>query len=179
MMAALRRALPHDAEAIASIHIRGWQSAYRGQLPDSYLDRLGSELDRRAEFWRTHLAHPPSDRHQVWVAELDAVARGFAALGPARDSDANAGELYAIYVDPDFWGQGLGRLLLTRAAASLTAMKFSTAMLWVLESNARTRQFYEHAGWATDGGRKLETTADGVELREVSYRISLITNEAS
>ena len=35
----------------------------------------------------------------------------FAAIGPAREANPNVtGELYAIYVDPDCWGQGLGGL---------------------------------------------------------------------
>lgn len=29
-----------DAPAIAKVHVEAWQSAYRGQIPDFYLDSL-------------------------------------------------------------------------------------------------------------------------------------------
>ena len=171
MSALIRRAVEADADAIAALHIRSWQSAYRGQLPDHFLDSLDHELGRRADFWRTHISMTPAAKHEIWAADLEACVNGFVALGPARDTDAEAtGELYAIYVNPDRWDQGLGSALLTHAAGRLTALGYSDAVLWVLESNIRARRFYERAGWTTDGRIKIDTLPDNVELREVRYR---------
>jgi len=171
MNALVRRAAPEDAESIATVHIESWQTAYRGQLPDPYLDQLDLELVRRTEFWRMHIATPRPNT-EIWVACGSAHAEGFAALGPARDADPNStGEVYAIYVQPRQWNQGLGRALFTHATNRLASLGFSTAILWVLESNARARRFYEIAGWSLDGATKLETLPGGIELREVSYRI--------
>jgi len=47
------------------------------------------------------------------------------------------------------------------------------AILWVLESNRRARRFYEIAGWIPDGDAKTENRPDGIQLREVRYRIDL------
>jgi len=161
-----------DAEAIAALHIKTWQSAYRGQLPGRFLDGLNRELDSRANFWRTHISTQPSARHEIWTAEVDGHLKGFAALGPARrDDEAGSGELYALYVDPLHWRQGVGGLLLTQAVQRL-AREYPNAVLWVLESNLRARRFYERAGWAGDGGTKIESLPDGTELREVRYRLS-------
>ena len=38
--AEIRRARPEDAEAVARVHVAGWRHAYRGLLPDDYLDGL-------------------------------------------------------------------------------------------------------------------------------------------
>ncbi len=171
MEALVRRAVPEDAEAIAALHIRSWQFAYRGQLPDQYLDKLGEQRGQRSEFWRAHISTPPTSKNEVWVVGTDRQVDAFAAIGPAREANPNVtGELYAIYVDPDRWGQGIGRTLCTHATGRLKSLEYSTAILWVLASNARARRFYEIAGWSLDSGTKLDSMP-GVELREVSYRI--------
>lgn len=171
MKALIRRAVPQDAEAIAAVHIQTWQVAYRGQLPDHYLNHLSLELERRAETWRTEISTPRSPKHEVWVANAEARLHGFVALGPARDLDPNVtGEVYAIYVHPNRWGQGVGRALFTHAASRLASFGYRAAILWVLESNIGAHRFYETAGWAVDGRTKVETGPDGIELREVSYR---------
>ena len=54
----------------------------------------------------------------------------------------------------------------------LTETGFSAATLWVLETNARARRFYESAGWAADGATKTDRRGD-IELREVRYRRAL------
>jgi len=49
---------------------------------------------------------------------------------------------------------------------------FTAVVLWVLETNARARRFYEVAGFAPDGGEQVETFG-AVPLREVRYRRAL------
>jgi len=181
MDAVIRPAASDDAEAIATVHIRTWQAAYRGQLPDQFLDQLSGQLRQRADFWRAHISNPPTPQHEVWVGALDKKhVEGFIAIGPARDADPKiTGEVYAIYVEPENWGQGLGRMLMTQGARRLASLGFSAALLWVLESNGRARRFYEIAGWSTDGRTKIETRPDGIELREVSYKITLSQADGS
>ena len=171
MNARVRRAVETDAEAIATLKTRSWQSAYRGQLPDPFLDDLGLEREDRIDFWRTRISMQSSARHEIWTAEVDGLLNGFAALGPARrDDERGFGELYALYVDPDHWSQGVGALLLTHAVQRLSR-EYPTAVLWVLESNVRARRFYERAGWSVVGGTKVESLRDGTELREVRYHL--------
>jgi len=45
----LRPAEPRDALEVARVHIRTWQVAYRGLVPDEYLDSLNIE-DRAARY---------------------------------------------------------------------------------------------------------------------------------
>lgn len=39
----IRRATPEDALAIAHVHVRSWQAAYRGLIDDEFLDALRPE----------------------------------------------------------------------------------------------------------------------------------------
>ena len=95
---AIRDAQLGDAERIGAIQVRAWQAAYRGVMPDAYLDEL--DVDDRAAFWRRQvLALLPGQRLEVIVD--DGVVVGFAAAGPEHDGRAaGIGELYAINLDP-------------------------------------------------------------------------------
>lgn len=95
-----------DADRIGAIQLCAWQVAYRGVMPDAYLDEL--DADDRAVYWRSHVtALLPGQRLKVIVD--DRVVVGFAAAGPEHDGRvAGVGELYAINLDPRVWGRGLG-----------------------------------------------------------------------
>lgn len=167
----VRAATRADAEAIAAVHVAGWQWGYRGQLPDDFLAELSVERYRVS--WSNMLDQDALDQW-TWVAEQAETIVGFCGTGPSRDADADpgTGEVYAIYLDQSVAGQGIGRALCAHAVAQLRQHGFWAATLWVLETNARARRFYEAAGWCSDGTIKTETRAE-IELREVRYRINL------
>jgi GNAT superfamily N-acetyltransferase len=96
---------------------------------------------------------------------------GFASHGPCRD-EPDSGELFTIYVRPEAWSAGIGRALMNETLTRLRSHGFEQAVLWVLEDNPRTRQFYELGGWHVDGGVKQEEWL-GALVREVRYRIDL------
>jgi GNAT superfamily N-acetyltransferase len=186
MNARVRRAVPSDAEALAALHIRSWQAAYRGLLPDTFLDQLSEKLEERSQFWRSAITTPQIAGNEIWVSEIwvgeiwvgelnsesQGGPQGFASIGPARDADVpGAGEVYAIYLDPRSWGRGLGHALFTYVSDRLVDLGYSTAVVWVLDSNARARRFYEIAGWMADGTTKVETRP-GFELHDVRYKKS-------
>ena len=163
----IRRATVADAAAIAGIQVRGSEWAYRGLLPESPLSS-DERIVQRTAAWRTQLA-ADSARHS-FLAERDGVAIGFVTCGPTDDpSLAATGELFALYVEPAVVGSGVGRALHEHATDSLIARGFVHAVLWVLESNARGRRFYDRAGWNADGARK-DYVRDGHERHELRYR---------
>lgn len=159
-----------DAARLAWVHIRAWQQAYAGQLPDAYLDGLMAGLEQRVARWREWLVST-----RPWVAEAgaDGVV-GFAFWGGSLDEGEppTTAQLWAIYLLAEYWGRGVGRLLMEAAVASMREAGYEQATLWVLDSNVRARGFYEVAGWIADGAAKVEHH-DGVELREVRYRVRL------
>jgi ribosomal protein S18 acetylase RimI-like enzyme len=167
----IREAEPKDARAIAEIHVRSWRAAYRGQLTDDYLD--GLNVEDRLEMHRLALESPPAE-YRMWVAEDEGRAVGFAVTGKSEDADADerTAEVYAIYLEPDLVGTGLGRTLFSHAVDDLRGRGYRSATLWVLETNEMARRFYELAGWAHDG----TTTSERVdcEMRPtVRYRVEL------
>jgi len=172
----VRPAALDDAEAIATVHVRSWQSAYRGLMPDDLLD--GLSVERRAASWRS-LMEADTGWNALLVLEDGVGIQGFVHLCAARFAGARAqtGEVTAIYLEPASWGRGAGRALMDAAVQCLTARGFTDAILWVLVGNERARRFYEAAGWTCDGAEKSErvgaaggTTATIVETR---YRRAL------
>jgi ribosomal protein S18 acetylase RimI-like enzyme len=163
----LRPARPDDADAVARVHVRTWQAAYRGLLPDGYLDSLRAE--ERARRYNFGSLDPRLPATIVAVDSASAIV-GFATTAPARDAECvGSGELAALHVDPDAWGRGIGQALVVAARAQLVERGFEDAILWVLVGNARAQRFYRADGWLPDGARRTEEVwgANVDELRFV------------
>jgi RimJ/RimL family protein N-acetyltransferase len=152
----IRKAVLSDAPAIAAVHVRSWQTTYRGHMPDSYLDTLS--VESRTAQWRRDI---PSG--YVWVALADEEVVGFACVGPTREPDATS-QLYAIYLLSAAQGTGLATPLVHAALEG-----FTDTVLWVLEDNHRARRFYERLGFAPDGATRQESFDDTV-INELRYR---------
>lgn len=160
----IRAAVPADAHGIAVVHVRGWQKAYRGLMPQDHLDALS--VAQRAEGWERILAD--TDRPStILVAERDGAIAGWASFGGARDDDPpGTGELWGIYAHPDAWSTGVGHALLTAVEQGLRDAGHAGAYLWVLAGNERATRFYERHGWRGDGGTKVDDGRPGLVLRE-------------
>jgi GNAT superfamily N-acetyltransferase len=149
----VRDAVPDDAAAIADVHVRSWQSAYRGLLPENFLDQLRAE-DRAAGY---ELGSLEPRAPKSLIAMLGERVAGFTTIGPSRDADAaSAGELRALYVDPEYWRGGVGRALLLEARRRLREAGYREALLWVLDGNAIAERFYRADGWKPDGATREE-----------------------
>ena len=168
----IRRAVAADARVIAEIGVAGWQAAYRGILPDEFLD--GLSVDARETAWRMMLESDEGGEAPAWLAERDGRAIGFVASGPPRDDDVPppAAEVYAIYVMPDSWRGGAGKALIGSAADHWKARGAATMVLWVLEANSSGRAFYEALGWVPDGHRQ-QIDFGVFASTEVRYRSKL------
>jgi ribosomal protein S18 acetylase RimI-like enzyme len=165
----VRPAVEGDLSAIAEIRVRSWQAAYRGIVPQGYLDLMRPEMD--ADRRRAGLAGP-DDRRRDAIGAVAGQPAGWVAYGPYRDDDApsrKSGEVYAIYVHPAHWRRGVGHALMRHAIAELRAAGLAPVLLWVLEDNDPARRFYEREGFRPDGQRHIFEVA-GVRLPEVRYR---------
>jgi GNAT superfamily N-acetyltransferase len=170
----LRPAEPDDAMAVARVHVRSWQAAYRKLIPDDYLDQLRPE-DRAQKY-----NFGSMDPLQPWtiVASEAGVIQGFATTSPAREPEMpDHGEVCALYVDPGQWGRGIGIALIAAARARLSNMGFRKAILWVLAGNVRAERFYCRDGWAPDGVCRSDTVW-GVKVEEIRYQRALRLDHA-
>lgn len=165
----LRRARPRDAHAIAAVHVGSWQVAYRGLVPERFLDAL--DVDERASSYRFSARGP--DEPVVWIAAHGADVVGLVAVGRCRDEDGiGAGEVWALYVAPSNWRSGIGSRLLAKGEELLVHRGFADATIWVIERNTRARRFYEIAGWRCDG-RVQTIEVGGRDITEVRYHKTL------
>jgi len=167
----IRPAVAGDGAAIAAVKWRMYRLAYRGVLPDAFLDRLG--FHPGPAWWIDLATHPASSAHRALVAGRRGEVHGACAVGPNRDGGlgTGVGEVRQLYVDPTAAGRGLGRRLLGTGLDALTAAGFDDVRLWVIAANRGARRFYERQGWEADGATKrwvLEP--DGIVFDEVRYR---------
>ena len=160
----VRPATHEDAAAIAHVHVRSWQVAYRGLLPDATLDRLS--VEQRRTTWLQMLEN--IDDAFALVAEGDAGLVGFCSMAtPSRDDDAGETtcEVAAIYVAPSVWRVGIGDALLDEALRKVRQDGWREATLWVFAANAGARAFYDGFGFAPDGAEMHDQSSGQTEIR--------------
>ena len=167
----IRTANIGDAKGIASVHVRTWQCAYKGQITDSYLDSLS--IEKKTKSWKKSFENPKKGVFP-YVAVIDENVIGWCTTGVSRDKDLadEVGELYGIYVDPDYIGKGAGSLLMNKSLNKLKKEGYKKATLWVLDTNTKTIEWYEHKGWKIEGKKKKDQI-DAFVLNEVRYIIDL------
>ena len=162
----IRSATPDDAGMIATIHVEAWRVAYRGIVPDEFLDSLS--IEGRESTWRQILS---SSHERVWVAQESETIVEWISAAASRDADAGAstGEIWAVYVALGRWSKGVGRALCETAERHLRLGGFIEVTLWVLKDNERAVKFYQSNGFVLDVGQEgLER--GGKPLTEVRFR---------
>ena len=164
-MAHVRYGSAEDAEAISRVRRDAWRTAYVGIITDEIIERATSVP--------TLAASKPLFVSRPWrrtlVAEHTPVTEiiGYASFGPERDVDGAplpertgrdgrrrprcARELLSLSVTPARWSTGAGRDLMLRVLEETWAGGYPRIILWVLQENARARQFYERSGFRPDG----------------------------
>lgn len=150
----------NDWADIGTIYQKSWQWAYRGLLPQPYLDALSPER------WEDRAGHP--NLRTLVCAEAGHLV-GVSAFCPSRFPVYDGwGEIVSLYLLPEAAGRGLGRALLAAASAGLREMGYANQFLWVLEGNTRAKHFYERAGFLSSGD-VLPDTIGGRAVRELRY----------
>jgi len=162
----IRLARPADAGEIAHVFVDSWRDTYANILPETGLLKM-SKAEQTMSWART--IKTSNLRNPVLVAaDSKQNVYGFASAGPSRDrSLPYEGEVYTLYVAPDFQGMGIGRQLLLGLFSRLLRAGHNSAALWVLQNNP-SRYFYERVGGTlslrksmTVGGQSVEAVAYG------------------
>jgi ribosomal protein S18 acetylase RimI-like enzyme len=162
----LRPARPADAVAIAKVHVETWRAAYAGIVPDAYLVSMTEA--KQALQWNKTIRHAVAPEAVLAAESADIPGGrivGFGSCGRAR-GQPGSGEVFTLYVAPDWQGRGIGRLLLEGLFTRLQGGGLSRAVIWVLDANP-ARFFYE-----AQGGRRVAERKErfaGVELAEAGY----------
>ncbi len=153
-----------DRLALSRIYEESWRWAYRGIVPQEYLNAIPSGN------WAGFFDMPGV---RTLIALENGKYAGTASFAASRFPEyAGSGEVISLYLLPKYAGRGYGRALLGSALDGLAAMGYAEAFLWVLEDNMRARHFYENAGF-TLAADVLDDEIGGKPLREVRYVVKL------
>src|ERR1700722_17216356 len=163
----VRAARPDDAAGVARVYIESWHDTYPSILPTQLL----CAMTPRGQTARWQAAIQARGREQVLVAEKSGAGIiAMASFGPSRDSDLGFdGEVYTLYVDPSYFGLGLGRALLRSSFSALGARGYSSCVIWAHAKNP-ARFFYEKMGGRLIAERTARMMGDAVPETAFGWR---------
>lgn len=149
-----------DRMAISKVYEESWKYAYKGIIPQDYLDAIPEGR------WASGIDHP---NRKTLVCVDDGRIVGTSSFCKSRfEQFPDWGEVISLYLLPDYMGKGYGALLLEAAVTALERLGYEDVFLWVLEENSRARRFYEQHGFSLSTDF-LDDTIGGKNLREVRY----------
>lgn len=163
----IRKATVDDVYDISRIYALSWKSAYRGIVPNTYLD------DLREDFW-VEFFNGSINEESINVKMIfhNEVPVGAVAYGMSRDESLkDFGEIFSIYLLPEYFGKGFGNKLLESALDDLKSLGFNNVYLWVLENNINAQSFYMRNGfYKTNNKSYIEI--QGERLIDIRYEYS-------
>lgn len=137
----IRRATAKDATAIAQVHDEAWRLAYRGVIPGAQLEQM---VERRGPSWWLKAVRRQAN---ILVLEVGGRVAGYATVGPTRMRALPfAGEIYELYVKPEYQGLGFGGFLFSAARQELARFGLKSFAVRVLADNSAGRAFYMRRG---------------------------------
>ncbi|MEE2998651.1 MAG: GNAT family N-acetyltransferase [Pseudomonadota bacterium] len=163
----IRPAVQNDAEAIANVYVDTWRSTYAGILPDKVLVEMSTE--RQMVMWARAIKHVggPAEEKILVIEDEKAGIIGVSSCGFNRDRKSSfEGEIYTLYVHPDYQNKGYGQRMLAGLFRILIDQGYTGAIIWVLSLNP-SRFFYEVMEGKRIGER--EEKLWGTVVREIAY----------
>ncbi|MEN1970456.1 GNAT family N-acetyltransferase [Lentibacillus sp. N15] len=164
-MYSIRKAVYTDAEVIATIHVKSWKNIYTDLVDEK--DLSNTTFENRKILWQTVLR---MQKKQQWTFVLMDKAKqviGFISGGPERTRRFQYdGEIYTIYLLPEYQRKGLGSMLLKALVEEIKQYGYQSLLVWVLTQNPSSR-FYEK--YAAKPVGKEETTIGEGTYQETAY----------
>ncbi len=141
LLHSIRSARASDAVAIAGVHDAAWREAYYGIIPGKALESM---INRRGAAWWLSAIRSGS---RILVLEFDGKVAGYVSFGRNRVAAIPyAGEIFELYLAPEYQGLGFGRRLFAAAREDLAAKGYLSTIVWALADNERALRFYERLG---------------------------------
>jgi ribosomal protein S18 acetylase RimI-like enzyme len=137
----IRQAKPSDAAAVAATHDDAWRAAYQGIIPGVELEKL---VSRRGPDWWESAIRKGS---RIAVLGFGDTLAGYANYGRNRARSLTYdGEIYELYLRPEFQGLGFGRRLFSSARRDLQQSGLKSLVVWALSDNEPAIEFYRALG---------------------------------
>ena len=151
-----------DIDDIASTHLLAWQKSFQGILSDNLLNQL--DKDEFIKTWRQTIKNEKRKNYIALTSENTPI--GFVSFDTG---DNDSAEIYGIYVNPKYWGQGYGKSLIDKAVSEINNLdKHLKIVIWVMIKNNSARQFYEKIGFHLDIVTRI-SSRHGEEFEECKY----------
>ncbi len=135
----IRSAGPADIHALALVYMETWRTAYRGILPDAYLDAMTvgeTETSLSREMGAAGVV-------SLMAEADDGQVTGLVTGGVDRRRDRiYSGEIFSLYVRPSDQRCGIGHQLVAHLVARINRFDIYTLKVQVLKANP-CRRFYE------------------------------------
>ena len=147
----IRKATPEDAYDYAVCKNKSWKSAYKGIVPEDFLNNLSDEeyTERNKQLFIS------SGDEEFYCVEQNNKIIGILSICKSRDEDKqNAGEIMAIYLLEEYWDKGYGRKMMNFAMKRLYELGFNEIIIWSFEANERANNFYKKFGFTPDDSKK-------------------------
>lgn len=161
----IRPARLSDAREIADVHDAAWRDAYRGVIPGRELERMIAR--RGPDWWRAAI----KGGTEIIVLDFDESISGYASYGHNRvPSLPYRGEIFELYLAPEFQGLGFGRRLFQAARKDLAEYGLTSTLVWALADNERALGFYKHLGGRV--AREAEERFGGEARGRVAFGFS-------
>jgi ribosomal protein S18 acetylase RimI-like enzyme len=163
----VREAIEDDIVGVAKVRVDTWRATYKGIIPDDFLEGLSHQSV--AERWRKAFWENKNPAVGAYVAENEQQEIiGIAMCGPEQSQDAvYQGEIYVLYVLPQYQNLGIGRRLVAACVHHLVHnLQAKSLLIWVIAENPY-RKFYESLGGkpVRDKSQKI----GGQVIREIGY----------
>jgi ribosomal protein S18 acetylase RimI-like enzyme len=137
----IRRARPEDAVPLAEAHDEAWRTAYMGLIPGRELEKLVAR--RGPAWWDAAIRRGSRISLMIFGEEI----AGYANYGRNRaKSLPYGGEVYELYLRPEYQGLGFGRKLFAMAKRDLAQAGHSGLVVWALSDNDAAVNFYRALG---------------------------------
>lgn len=164
----------NDVRGILRVNGLAWREAYDGLLPDEILQQQPVDpSEDEVDYWLEAFRENP-DGFLVAVDDEE-VIRGYADIrwGDTETKDFvgdNEAGLKSIYVEPAYWGQGIGTDLLERGL-EIIPDSVETVRLETLSENEIAHQFYEVRGFKRTDSGEYEIAGDPYSTSIYSLQI--------
>ena len=166
----VRYATLADAAAVANLHLIASRSLYDGVVPEAHWQ--ATPMAKRVTFWKEAIEY---GEPQVMVATSGGEIVGFVGFDRSRDpkSKNTTGELWALYVDPDHLGQGVGLALWDAAREGLQDEDCTDVTVWVPLASAQALRFFDAAGFKREMNTARTVPMGSVRVEEIRFKRSL------
>lgn len=166
----IRFATQADAAAVANLHLIASRAVHEGVVPESHWQ--ATPPAKRVAYWKDAIEY---GEPQVMVAVQAGEVVGFVGFDRSRDpkSKNTTGELWALYVDPDHLGQGVGLALWDAANEGLQDEDCTDVTVWVPLASTRALAFFDAAGFKREMNTPRTVPLGSVRVEEIRFKRAL------